>query len=116
MNVQVPEYIINENSRTILYKEIQVYLSSINGFNDKKLRPNINLSQFMDKLIHSKWIKLINTIDEFKYSINVVNERLKLFLSDDNFIKKNKISDGMINSWKSWGNFISVDPNFTWMY
>jgi len=116
MNVQVPEYIINENSRTILYKEIQVFLSSIDGFNNKTKRPDINLSQFMDKLIESNWIKNINTIGEFNRSITVENERLKNLLSDDNFVKRNRISLPMINKWKSWGNFIGVDQNFTWLY
>ena len=113
-NVAVPIYIKENNDKT-LYNDIQTFLSGIPGFNNKSMRPDINLSDFMNKLNKSKWMEDILTLDDFKNKIGKENERLKLLLNNSEFVRKSKISPNMKEKWNAWGLYIGVDNSFTWL-
>jgi len=114
-SVQVSEIYLEQNSNIDLYKEIEKLLSGIGGFNDKKRRPDINLTQFINKLKDSSLMKTIHSINDFGNRMNEENIRLQNLLQNPSFIKRNDITDNMIKKWNEWGNFLGADKNFVWL-
>ena len=115
LNVIVPDYILSNDSRQQLLRDIQSFLSGINGCNGLTKRPNINLSNFMDRLSTSNWMSDVRSLDDFKNKITIENNRLCHMLNDVTYIKKQGITDNMLLHWRQWGNFIGVDNTFSWL-
>lgn len=98
----VPEFILNPPlGKKELVKEINMFmltlpLVKIPTPGSKTNKPTINLTKFMEYLIDSKYLELINTLDEFIFIFWSINEKIKQKKKNETWRKKFKVTESML--------------------
>ena len=116
LNVVVPDYIMNSSDRITLMNEISSYLRQCSPiFCDKTNRPNIYVSDFMNKLHDSIWMRSIHNLEDFKTKITTTNFNLRLKLDNIDFKRSQTISTQMELKWNTSGIWLGVDKYYSWM-
>lgn len=121
MNVEIPSYIkdvFTDFERNLLI-DIQNYISNILGFKaGSKNRPHINITNLMDKLSEDNFLEnnSINNLKSFEKFYKTKNGMLKLLVKDQNFCKKHKISEKMIEQSISWKMYCGLLTDNKWLF
>ena len=116
-SMEIPEYYVNsfgEDKRIL--RSFERKLREMGGcFNDKRNRPNIIVKEFMNSLKNSNLLNEIRDVNSFEIFLNNVNKKIKKKLKDQNFVKKNKISETMIEKCEEWNHYYGLIKNFSYL-
>ena len=98
----VPDYIISppEGKKELLSK-IELWLRELPltriASGTKVIRPNIDLTKFMNYLTDSEWLIQTNTFEEFKIIFWKINHKIRKNKNHDSWKKKLGVTDNMLN-------------------
>ena len=114
--LRVPDFILHlEGRKQPLLKQIQEYVQMISLFDHRlKNRPNINIPLFMDHLLQSKMLNLIETLADFKDIFEQINLANQQKYANITTRKKHDISDAMYQKCTQTGIYIGLDKSTPW--
>lgn len=119
MGVNVPKYIIccyNDKERELMIL-IEEFLEKKQGFIKRQARrPNIDITEFMNEIFKYDILSefRIRNIHDFIDFFNIQNEKIKQECNDITFLRRNKISDTMLEKSISIDLFLSLPQKKLW--
>ncbi len=112
--IPIPEFLVTETSdvKIDLLKEIYNEVLSKPGFDlKKKIRPHVNIDNFIDSLSKSDMLGILTSLNDFKIVLAKINEDCRQNSDNKKYLSKHGVSESMLKKFKEWGNYVGIDKN-----